>query len=88
MKSIDKQVAEARNQGDESPLTKAFRWIGVAAAMATATIASIASGGATTGLIIAAATALATAIGEEAGAFQAIEKEISKSLQENQGMSK
>ena len=88
LKSIDKQVAEARKQGDESPLTKAFRWIGVAAAMATATIASIASGGAATGLIVAAATALATAIGEESGAFKAIEKEISKSLQENQGMSK
>ena len=88
LKSIDKQVAEARKQGDESPLTKAFRWIGVAAAMATATIASIASGGAASGLIVAAATALATAIGEESGAFKAIEKEISKSLQENQGMSK
>ena len=88
LKSIDKQVAEARKQGDESPLTKAFRWIGVAAAMATAVIASVASGGAATGLIVAAATALATAIGEESGAFKAIEKEISKSLQENQGMSK
>lgn len=88
LKSIDKQVAEARTQGDESALTKAFRWIGVAAAMATATIASIASGGAASGLIVAAATALATAIGEESGAFKAIEKEISKSLQENQGMSK
>lgn len=88
MNAIDKQVAEARKQGDETALTKAFRWIGVAAATATATIASIASGGAATGLIVAAATALATAIGEESGGFKAIEKEISKSLQENQNMSK
>ena len=88
LNAIDRQVAEARKQGDESPLAKAFRWIGVAAAMATATIASIASGGAATGLIVAAATALATAIGEESGAFKAMEKAISKSLQENQNMSK
>lgn len=88
LKNIDAQVAKSRGAEGESALTKAFRWIGVAAAMATAVIASVASGGAATGLIIAAATALASAIGEESGGFKAIEKEISKSLQKDQGMTK
>ena len=88
LKNIDTQVAKSRGAEGESALTKAFRWIGVAAAMIAAVAASVASGGAATGLIIAAATALAAAIGEESGGFKAMEKAISKSLQENQGMTK
>ena len=88
MELIEKQVRAAIDSGKESPVTKAFRWIGVAAALFTATLSSIASGGATTGLVVAAAAALALAIGEESGAFKAIEKKISESLQKEQGMTK
>ena len=85
---IEKQVDDAAKSEKEAPLTKVSRWLGAASALFTATLSSIASGGATTGLVIAAAAALAMAIGEESGAFKAIEREISKTLQKEQGMSK
>lgn len=87
-KLIWNEVEKNKDADGEAASTKVFRWVGVAAAIAGALIASFATGGAAVGLIVGAAMALATAIAEESGGVKAMEKAISQALQKNNGMSK
>ena len=67
---------------------KVFKGIGVALSILGAVLVSVASGGAASGLIAAAAIGLASFIADVSGGYEAMQKEISKSLQENNGYSK
>lgn len=65
-----------------------FKGIGVAMAFLHAALVTAATGGAAVGLFIAAGMALAAFIADVSGGFEEMQKAISKSLQENNGMSK
>lgn len=87
MKKIEMQIAQTSVESSNKTLSTIFRWIGVLMAIAIAAVTSVVTGGASVALIVAAVIALAMAITEEAGGFEAMQKSIAKSLQ-GKGMSR
>ena len=65
-----------------------FKGIGVAMAFLHAALVTAATGGAAVGLFVAASMALVSFVADASGGFEEMQKAISKSLQENNGMSK
>lgn len=95
-KKFAAQLDKIRTQANELPdgkdagqvIGKVFKGIGACFAVLGAIAVSVASGGAASGLIVAAALSVASFAADASGGFEEMQKAISKSLQENNGYTK
>ena len=89
-------LVEIKEKGDKVPngtdagriVGLVFKGIGVALAFLHAALVTAATGGAATGLFIAASMALVAFVADASGGTKEMEKGISQSLQSNNGMNK
>ncbi len=89
MSKIDETIKKAKEQEKAAKAQRALNWLGAIFACVVAAVVTVCTGGLAAGFAIAgAALAVASLIMSETGADRKIMKAMSKSLQENFGMSK
>ena len=81
-------LPKGKNNDAGTIIGRVFKGIGAFLALVNAIAVSVASGGAASGLIVAAALAMTSFVADATGGFEAMKDAISKSLQENNGYTK
>ena len=81
-------LPKGKNNDAGTIIGRIFKGIGALVALVNAVAVSIASGGAASGLIVAAALSVVSFVADVSGGFEEMKDAISKSLQENNGYTK